>query len=85
MKLRPLILLLATLSLTGCIGLVTANDGNTVSIERDFWISKESSQESADRACIQAGKYKAVYQMTANKNPRFEKGNGVQIDTFKCE
>jgi hypothetical protein len=23
--------------------------------------------------------------MTANKNTRLEKGNGVQIDTFKCE
>lgn len=81
----PTILFLTIFLLTGCIGLVTVNDGTMLSIERDFWITKESSQESADRACIQNGKYKAVYQMTANKNPRLSKGSGVQIDSFKCE
>lgn len=76
--------ILVPLLLTGCVGLVNSNDGNTVVIESDYWISQNSLQETANEACIQSGKSSASYLTKANKNPSLGKGNGVQITTFKC-
>jgi hypothetical protein len=77
--------LMAAVVLAGCAGMVASNDGNRVTIEHDGFVSRDSAQEVATKSCIQAGKSRAVHVVTANKNPRFEPGFGVQLSTFQCE
>lgn len=71
--------------LTGCAGMVASNDGSRVVIEHDGFISTESARDVALKSCQQFGKTKALHLATANKNPRFEAGFGVQLSTFACE
>lgn len=73
------------LSVAGCSGMVTSNDGSRVTVEHDFFISVESARDVALQSCRQAGKSKATYVASANKNPRFAPGQGVQLSTFQCE
>lgn len=70
--------------LSACAGMVTANDGSQVTVEHDMWVSPESASEVARSACEQQGKPAVQLVATANKNPRFGKGGGVQLSTFKC-
>lgn len=77
--------LCAALALAGCAGMVASNDGNRVVIEHDGFISLASASEVAARSCAQAGKPRVRHIVSANKNPRFEPGFGVQLSTFQCE
>ncbi|EPB0790450.1 hypothetical protein ACQ90T_004090 [Escherichia coli] len=70
--------------LSGC-AMVQYNDGNKVSIQSDGWYGLDSLQKTADKACQQYGKSKAVYQHSANANPHLAPGTGVQNTIWKCE
>ena len=78
------LLLLTSVLFSGCAGMVTANDGDRVTVEHDGFISMESTRTVALKACQQNGKAEAKHVKTANKNPRFEPGFGVQLSTFQC-
>ena len=82
---KPLLFGLLALGIVGCSGIVTANDGNRVTVEHDFFVSTDSARDVALQSCMQAGKSKATFVMSANKNPRFAPGQGVQLSTFQCE
>lgn len=88
-KMTKLSILIAVVSassfISGCAGMVTANDGSRVTVEHDFFIDVSSAQKVAERACSQNGAATARHIATANKNPRFEKGSGVQLSTFQCQ
>lgn len=60
-------------------------DGEKVSIQSDGWYGLDSLQKTADKACQQYGKSKAVYQHSANANPNLAPGSGVQNTIWKCE
>lgn len=51
----------AMLAMSGC-AMVQYNDGEKVSIQSDGWYGLDSLQKTADKACQQYGKSKAVYQ-----------------------
>lgn len=80
-----LFLILCISLLSGCAGMVTSNNGNTVVIEHDFFIGLDAVQELALKACAQNGKTEAIFSTMANKNPRLSKGDGVQLSTFECK
>jgi len=80
---RALFIVLSLLG--GCAGMVTANDGYRVTVEHDGFVSVESARSVAVRACKQNGKEDATHVATANKNPRFKPGFGVQLSTFECK
>lgn len=82
-KTRGIVLALIVF-LGGCAGMVTSNDGERVIIEHDGFISMESARSIALQSCEQAGKKDAKHIATANKNPRFAAGFGVQLSTFQC-
>ena len=67
----------AILAISGC-AMVQYNDGEKVSIQSDGWYGLDSLQKTADKACQQYGKSKAVYQHSANANPNLAPGSGVQ-------
>lgn len=71
--------------LAGCAGMVASNDGSRVVIEHDGFVSVASAAEVAAKSCAQAGKPRVRHVVTANKNPRFDPGVGVQLSTFQCE
>jgi hypothetical protein len=71
-------------ALTGCAGMVASNDGQRVVIEHDMGIADQRVQQLAVQACEQHGKPSATLVTTANKNPRYKKGFGVQLSTFDC-
>lgn len=50
----------AILAISGC-AMVQYNDGEKVSIQSDGWYGLDSLQKTADKACQQYGKSKAVY------------------------
>lgn len=81
---RLLVLGLAVLGISGCAGMVTGFDGERVTIEHDMFVSVESARAVAAQACKQGGKSDAVLIATANKNPRLNVGQGVQLSTFRC-
>lgn len=70
-------------SLASC-ALVTANDGNTVTLEHDFIVSDDSVMRTAAASCAQAGKRDATLVAKVSKNPSFAVGSGVVISTFRC-
>lgn len=76
----------AMAGLTGCAGLVTANDGERVTIEHDGFglVALERVQKIAAKACVQNGKTDATHVRTVNKNPSLGKGSGAQLSTFLC-
>ena len=74
----------AILAISGC-AMVQYNDGEKVSIQSDGWYGLDSLQKTADKACQQYGKSKAVYQHSANANPNLAPGSGVQTNIWKCE
>ncbi len=74
----------AMLAVSGC-AMVQYNDGEKVSIQSDGWYGLDSLQKTADKACQQYGKSKAVYQHSANANPNLAPGSGVQNTIWKCE
>ena len=74
----------AMLAMSGC-AMVQYNDGEKVSIQSDGWYGLDSLQKTADKACQQYGKSKAVYQHSANANPHLAPGSGVQNTILKCE
>ncbi|WP_338231999.1 hypothetical protein [Escherichia coli] len=74
----------AILAISGC-AMVQYNDGEKVSIQSDGWYGLDSLQKTADKACQQYGKSKAVYQHSANANPHLALGSGVQNTIWKCE
>lgn len=84
MRLRNLSVLVAAAAATGCAGMVTANDGDRVTVEHDAFVSIADVHSIALSGCNQAGKAHAVFVSSANKNPRFEPGFGVQLSTFRC-
>lgn len=63
----------AILAISGC-AMVQYNDGEKVSIQSDGWYGLDSLQKTADKACQQYGKSKAVYQHSANANPNLAPG-----------
>lgn len=65
----------AILAISGC-AMVQYNDGEKVSIQSDGWYGLDSLQKTADKACQQYGKSKAVYQHSANANPHLAPGSG---------
>lgn len=69
----------AMLAVSGC-AMVQYNDGEKVSIQSDGWYGLDSLQKTADKACQQYGKSKAVYH-----NPHLAPGTGVQNTIWKCE
>lgn len=71
-------------ALTGCAGMVTANDGGRVTIEHDSFTNAADVRDVALKACRQNGQADAVFVAKANKNPRFDPGVGVQLSTFQC-
>jgi len=75
----------AVMVLAGCAGMVASNDGTRVVIEHDGFVSLDSARDVALKSCQQAGKTRAVHVISANKNPRFDPGVGVQLSTFHCE
>ena len=74
----------AILAISGC-AMVQYNDGEKVSIQSDGWYGLDSLQKTADKACQQYGKSKAVYQHSANANPNLAPGSGFQNTIWKCE
>ncbi|EAV2587107.1 hypothetical protein EZK28_22990, partial [Salmonella enterica] len=64
----------AILAISGC-AMVQYNDGEKVSIQSDGWYGLDSLQKTADKACQQYGKSKAVYQHSANANPNLAPGS----------
>jgi hypothetical protein len=72
--------------LSGCVGLVTANDGEQVTIEHDGFglVAMETVRKVAMKACIQNGKVGATHVRTINVNPSLGKGKGAQLSTFRC-
>lgn len=89
MKSLPLLGFLAGATLacvSGCAGLVTANDGENVTIEHDGFglVDIERVRVIAARACVQNGRSDAVHVRTVNKNPNFSRGKGAQLSTFRC-
>ena len=74
----------AILAISRC-EIVQYNDGEKVSIQSDGWYGLDSLQKTADKACQQYGKSKAVYQHSANANPHLAPGSGVQNTIWKCE
>ena len=78
------ILLCVLLFVSGCAGMVRANDGQHVTIEHDFFISKKAVHAKAVQACKQNGKQTAEFLHSANANPALKKGFGVQLSTFEC-
>ncbi len=74
----------AILAISGC-AMVQYNDGEKVSIQSDGWYGLDSLQKTADKACQQYGKSKAVYQHSANANPHLAPCSGVQNTIWKCE
>ena len=82
---KPLLFGILAFGIVGCSGMVTANDGNRVTVEHDFFVSIDSALDVALQSCTQAGKSKATFVVSANKNPRFAPGQGVQLSTFQCE
>ncbi|MED9020177.1 hypothetical protein RCM34_24615, partial [Escherichia coli] len=64
----------AILAISGC-AMVQYNDGEKVSIQSDGWYGLDSLQKTADKACQQYGKSKAVYQHSANANPHLAPGS----------
>jgi hypothetical protein len=79
-----LLTLLPVTLFAGCAGMVTANDGRRVTVEHDGFVSVESARGVAIKSCQQAGKTDAAYVSSANKNPVFAAGLGVQLSTFEC-
>lgn len=75
----------SAIALAGCAGMVTSNTGDSVTIEHDGFVSIDSAREVAIAACKQNGKTNASLLRSANKNPRFATGTGVQFSTFACE
>lgn len=71
--------------LTACAGLVTANDGNKVTVEHDGFVSVATARDVALKSCQQAGKANATFLASANKNPSLPAGTGVQLSTYSCE
>mgnify|MGYP000859512417 FL=1 len=82
---RTLALAAACVAVIGCSGMVTAVDGDRVTIEHDGFVSAESAREIAIRSCRQSGKADAKYVKSTNKNPRLDAGFGVQLSTFQCQ
>ena len=74
----------AMLAVSGC-AMVQYNDGEKVSIQSDGWYGMDSLQKTADKACQQYGKSKAVYQHSANANPHLAPNKKVQNTIWKCE
>lgn len=68
---------------SGC-ATVTANDGERVTLEHDFFASGEAVRSRAVRACEQNGKTGAELVHSANKNPSLPRGKGAQLSTFRC-
>lgn len=65
--------------------MVTANDGDQVTIEHDGFVSATgAAAETAAKSCAQAGKSKATLTRTVSKNPAFPVGSGVQVSTYRC-
>lgn len=77
-------LVLIPFLLSGC-AMVQYNDGDTVSLQSDGWYGLDSLQKTANEACKQYGKSRAVYTHSANANPHLPKGSGVQNTIWKCE
>lgn len=75
---------IAACLLSGCAA-VQYNDGDKVSIQSDGWYGLDSLHATAEKACQQYGKSKAVYVHSANANPNLPKGSGVQNTIWKCE
>lgn len=69
---------------TGCAGMVTAFDGERVTLEHDGFVRSESVQKTAQKVCQKAGKPSATHIATTNKNPSFKPGFGAQISTYRC-
>ena len=69
---------------SGCAGMVTANDGERVTLEHDGFVSIDSVKALAVKVCKQNGKNDAELVKTANKNPSFKPGFGAQLSTFQC-
>lgn len=83
---KPILAALAcAFALAGCAGMVSYNDGDRVVIEHDSWVGADQAREQATRACAQSGKPGAAWVRTANKNPSFSAGTGVQLSTYRCE
>lgn len=85
MKISPVSIVLITFSLLSGCAAVQYNDGEKVSIQSDGWYGLDSLQATAEKACQQYGKSKAVYVHSANMNPNLPKGSGVQNTIWKCE
>lgn len=77
-------IMLFAFALTGC-AMVQYNDGKTVSIQSDGWYGLDSLQKTANVACQQYGKAKAIYTHSANANPHLPAGSGVQNTIWKCK
>lgn len=69
----------AILAISGC-AMVQYNDGEKVSIQSDGWYGLDSLQKTADKACQQYGKSKAVYQHSANANPNLAPGSEYHLE-----
>lgn len=74
----------ALVLLVGCAGMVTAHDGERVTVEHDWWISVDSARSVADKACAQLGRGPSVFVGSVSKNPSIPLGSGVVMSTFRC-
>jgi len=70
--------------LCGCAGMVATDDGRTLVIEHDAFISADRARGVAVLACQQRGAGDARYVSSANKQPRLPKGSGVQLSAYEC-
>ena len=78
------VILLSIVFSSGCAGMITANDGQRVTIEHDFFSSANAVHAKAVKACEQNGKVRAELVHSANLNPSLKKGHGAQLSTFEC-
>jgi hypothetical protein len=82
-------LLVISAALVGCVnvrGVVTANDGRTISIEHNSFEEPPNVQAIAAKSCQQAGRSSASLLVTVSKHPNGgPAGIGPRISSFRCE